>query len=88
MPRIKLSDRAIERLRPDGKQILYWDTAMPGFGVLVSSTTRSFVCKAGGIRKALGRVGVMTLEEAREAARAMLRDLNAGLIRAKRKPRD
>jgi len=79
MPRLKLSDRAIERLPADGRQTLYWDTAMPGFGVLVSSTTRSFVCKAGGIRKALGRVGVMTLDEAREAARAMLRDLTAGI---------
>src|SRR4051812_26905781 len=88
MPRLKLTDRAIARLKPDpdGRQVLFWDQSQSGFGVLVSGSTRTFVCKAKGIRKALGRVGVMTLEEAREAARDMLRDLGAGIDPRQEKP--
>ena len=37
MPKLKLTARAIERLPapdPSGKQTLYWDTELRGFGVL------------------------------------------------------
>ena len=44
MPRLKLTTRAIDRLRaptPDGKQQLHWDTELRGFGVLLSGTSNS-----------------------------------------------
>ena len=41
--KIKLTKRAIERLAPDpsGKQKLYWDAEIKGFGVLVSGATNA-----------------------------------------------
>jgi len=42
MPTLKLTKRAIEKLPspdPSGKQTLYWDEDLKGFGVLVSGTT-------------------------------------------------
>ena len=44
MPKLKLTKRAIERLpapHPSGRQVLYWDTELRGFGVLVSGTTNA-----------------------------------------------
>lgn len=77
MPRLKLNDRAIERLHPDpdGKQCLYWDTTMVGFGVLVSGIgdAKTYVVKTHGVRRKVGRVGVMTLAEARAAAQELMR---------------
>ena len=46
--KIKLTKRVIEGLQapdPSGKQVLYWDTGLPGFGLLVSgrTDTRAYV---------------------------------------------
>ena len=39
MPKIKLTAKAVERLRadPSGRPTLYWDVTLRGFGVLVPS---------------------------------------------------
>ena len=42
MPQLKLTEKAIAKLKapdPSGKQVLYWDTDLRGFGVRVSGTT-------------------------------------------------
>ena len=36
--RLKLTDLVIRKLTPTDKQITYWDTAFPGFGVRVLRT--------------------------------------------------
>ena len=51
MPRIKLTEKAIDKLKaptPGGRQVLYWDTELRGFGVLCSgkSTQRPTSCSA------------------------------------------
>ena len=50
MPRMKLTERAVARLRapdPSGKQVLWWDAELRGFGVLASGTTtaKSYVAQ-------------------------------------------
>jgi integrase len=97
MPRIRLNARAIERLRapaPSGKQTLYWDTTLRGFGVLVSGTTngKSFIVQRdlpGGKtrRVTVGPTNVLSLDAARKRAEAVLADLYKG-IDPKAKARD
>ena len=48
MPRMKLTGRSIARLAapaPSGKQTVFWDAGLRGFGVLVSgrTTVKSFI---------------------------------------------
>ena len=78
MPVIKLNDKSIRALKapdPSGQQTFYWDENQTGFAVLVSgkTKTKSFVAKGQlngkGVLKSLGKVGVMTQDEARQAAR-------------------
>jgi DNA invertase Pin-like site-specific DNA recombinase len=78
MAQLKLTKKSVEGLKapaPSGQQCLFWDTTMPGFGVLVSGTTatKTFVVRGTvggrGIRKAIERVGLITLDDARLRAR-------------------
>jgi integrase len=88
MPRLKLTDAAVSRLKPPAKgQKDHWDTLTPGFGVRIShGGTRTWMVQArvlkGGhwkqTRITLGRYPVMTLGEAREAAREAQKEVEAG----------
>lgn len=90
MPTIDLSKRVIDRLPapdPSGRQVLYWDKGQRGFGVLVSGTTatKTFIVqrKLRGTQNArritIDRTDVITLDQARERAIALLAALGAGL---------
>lgn len=81
MPTVKLTEKSIARLRPDpsGKQALYWDSELKGFGVLCSGTTaaKSYVVQHAlqdGRRRrvTLGPVNIMRLEEAVTLAKKTL----------------
>jgi integrase len=81
MPILRLTEKAVARLKapdPSGRQVLHWDTALTGFGVLCSGTSgvKTFVVKGtvGGrhVRRTLGRVSVLTAGEARLRARETL----------------
>jgi integrase len=88
MSRIKLTGKAIAKLPapdPSGNQKLHWDTELTGFAVLCSgvSTFKSFVVQRDLPGKKTRRVkiapvNVLTIEQARERARAVLADLYAG----------
>ncbi|MFC1660871.1 tyrosine-type recombinase/integrase [Gemmatimonadota bacterium] len=76
----KLTERRIERLRYDqdgpSRQI-HWDEVVPGFGVRVYPSGRqSYVLHYGEASKrrllTLGKVGVITLSQARDQARELL----------------
>ena len=79
MPRQKLTVRAIDRLAapdPSGKQTLYWDTELRGFGVLVSGTTgsKSYIVQRDlpdgrSRRVTIAPVNVLGLDDARERAK-------------------
>lgn len=81
MPR--LSKRAVDAIHPDpaGAEVFVWDEgdgALKGFGVRMMPTGRAsylvqYRTRQGRTRRlALGRVGVLTPEEARRLARAIL----------------
>ena len=85
MPKIKINRSTVEKLpRPDGeKPIYFFDTILPGFAVRVSPKgVKAFVVqgRARGRmhRRNLGRFPVVSPEEARERARAMLSKMAAG----------
>ena len=78
MSRVKFTEKSVAKLRapaPSGRQQLHWDLGLPGFGLLVSgvSDARTWIVKAAGKRRKIGRADVMNLEQARaEARKAML----------------
>jgi integrase len=90
MPTAKLTRRSIENLpapHPSGRQTIFWDQGLRGFGVLVSGTTtaKTFIVqrKIRGAHRArritLDRVNVIDLEAARTRAIAVLAELGAGV---------
>ena len=88
MPRIKLTERSIARLAAptaSGKQVVFWDLDLRGFGVLVSgrTTVKSFIAQRdlqGGRtrRVTIAHVNELPLAEAKERARKLLVDMRAG----------
>ena len=88
MPKKKLTDAAVSRLKPPATgQIDYWDALTPGFGVRIShGGTRTWLVQARVLKNGawkqtritLGRYPTMTLAEAREAARETQKDAHAG----------
>jgi len=80
----KLTKRFVDALKPVERDTLYRDTDLKGFGLRVKpSGVRTWVCvyrnAAGRTRKlALGKVGVVTPEEARQRAREALGEVSKG----------
>lgn len=73
----KLTKRLVESLSPEVKDYFVWDSAVVGFGVRVAPTgTRTYQVQyrhgARTRRNALGRHGVLSVDEARAKAREML----------------
>ena len=64
MPRIALSDLKIRALKSD-KQQDFWDSKTPGFGIRVSTRSKTFIANRGGTRKTLGHYPAISLQEAR-----------------------
>jgi Arm DNA-binding domain len=76
MPRIKLTKNAIDALSATKSDVVYWDSASPGFGVKVTPRGRKVfivLYRTGGagskLRKyTIGPYGRVTLHQARVAA--------------------
>ena len=76
MPRIKLTKSAIDALPTPDSDLVYWDAALPGFGVKVTPIGRKVfivLYRTGGagsrLRKyTIGPYGHVTLHQARIAA--------------------
>jgi hypothetical protein len=76
MPRLKLTKSAIDALPIPSKEIVYWDSGCPGFGVKITSRGRKVfivLYRAGGagsrLRKyTIGPYGRVTLHQARVTA--------------------
>jgi integrase len=88
MPRKKLNEKTIAGLKapdPSGRQTMYWDTELRGFGVRVSGTTndKGFVVQKainGNTRRVtIGACNVLSLAEARERAQQHLGDFARGV---------
>ena len=88
MPRIHLTEKAVARLRaphPSGRQVLFWDEELKGFGVLCSgaTTAKSYVVQReinGKTRRVtVGPCNVLSLQEARKKAEAVLGQFLSGI---------
>jgi hypothetical protein len=85
MPRLKLTKSAIDALATPAKDVVYWDSGCPGFGVKVTPKGRKvFVLyRTGGagsrLRKyTIGPYGRVTLHQARTAALKIFAALTEG----------
>jgi len=80
----KITKRVIDSLGPEAARYTVWDTQLKGFGVRVAATdTKTYVVRyrtIGGADRLvqIARHGVVTAEEARERAAAVLADVAAG----------
>ena len=80
----KITKRFIDQLKPTDRDVALWDSELSRFGVRVKPTgAMAYVIQyrnsGGRTRKlALGRVGVLTPEEARQAARKALAGVSGG----------
>lgn len=88
MANVRLTRRVVSDLKaPDagGKQVIHWDGELTGFGVLVSGKTKakSYVVqhrlKDGRTRRVtVGPTNALSLEDARERAKAVIADIYSG----------
>jgi integrase len=86
MPKLNLNKTAVDRLSAKQIDIVYWDKALPGFGVRVKpSGAKSYVVQyrnrvsGRSRRKTIGRHGpLLSLHEARAIARGYLSDVIRG----------
>jgi len=84
MPKMKLTKRVVEAVEPEKRDVIVWDTDLPGFGLKVTPAgKRVYFCyyrtRAGQQRRpTIGQHGVLTAEEARGIAKAMLAEVTQG----------
>jgi integrase len=83
MPTLNLTARGLKALAPQNNRLDYWDESLPGFGVRVTPDGRKTFCvmyrHAGRKRRhTLGTHPPLSLADARDLARAALRDVALG----------
>jgi integrase len=79
MPKLKLTDIGIEKLKHSPKQITYWDMLLPAFGIRVGAISKTFiVIDSEGRRTKLGRYPYLSLADARAQARQLISQIHAG----------
>jgi integrase len=88
VPQVKLNERLIAKLKSParGKQTIFWDRALPAFGVQCSAKTGApvtYVCQGriDGrlVRRKISRLDLMTLAEARAEAKKVLVGFGAAI---------
>ena len=85
--RVNLTDITIRNLKaPEKGQRTYLDKNLPGFGVRISQGgTKTYTLMHGPNREltTIGRVGIITLAQARERGRDILAEEHLGIRRTK-----
>ena len=80
---LKLTKRIVERLKAEGKDAIFWDSAVAGFGVRVHTTGRKLYIvqsrgPAGLKRVTLGRVGNEPVDKHRREAAVVIDRIKRG----------
>ena len=80
---LRLTKRIVERLKADGKDAIFWDRDLSGFGVRVHTTGRKLYIvqsrgPAGLKRVTLGRVEGETVDERRREAAVVIDRIKRG----------
>ena len=80
---LKLTKRTVDALKADGKDALFWDRELAGFGVRVHATGRkTYVVQSRGPggpkRVTLGRHGKLAVDEARKQAALIIDRIKCG----------
>ena len=80
---LKLTKRTVDALEVDGKDAIFWDRELAGFGVRVHATGRkTYVVQSRGPsgpkRVTLGRHGELSCEEARKQAACLIDRIKRG----------
>ncbi len=83
MPKLNFTKVAIDAIKPVSLRIIYWDTALTGFGLRVSPHGRKTYVAQYRVngrehRVKIGEHGVLTLDEARREARVILANASRG----------
>ena len=81
--KLTITKRTVDALKPEGKDVTFWDRDLPGFGVRVyASGSRFYVVQSrgpAGIRRvSLGRHGDITADQARKKAAAAIARIRKG----------
>ena len=91
MPKATLTDRSIRRKPPASGTLELWDTIIPGLALRIHAGGKRSYCvttrlagTGGQIRRTVGTTNTLKLSEAREAARAVIRDAARGMDTASR----
>ena len=92
MPKARITRSTIEKLEVvPGKQTIYFDTKLTGFGVKVNSSSRTYIvqCRVKGkfddngkplqIYESIGRVDIIDYEKALDRAKKILEDATLGI---------
>ena len=71
---MKLTDLSIQRIKPQERQIVYYDDALPNFGIRIGKRAKTFIVKVGKNRsiKSIGKYPAISLKDARSEAKALL----------------
>ncbi len=86
MPKLKLSKSVVDKLQAEGRDVVYWDQGLRGFGIRIKANgKKSYVVQyrnrntGRSKRKTVGQVGpLMSFAEARAAASALLGEVMRG----------
>jgi integrase len=88
MPRLRLTERAIARIeapQPSGKQVIFWDQELRGFGLLASGVTKAktyivqrTLPNGNSRRVTVAAINETSLTMAREQAAELLLDMRRG----------
>ncbi len=65
------------------RQKIYWDSKLPGFGLLVSASCKTFIVQrevnGRSRRVTIGKYGVLTPKQAEDKARKLLQEMREGV---------
>ena len=97
--RINLTKSVIDKLpyaqrnnKGTVKQQLYWDAKLPGFGLLVGLTTKTFIAQRDlsgrSKRVKIDKLGIITPDQARNQAQQLLAEMGRGINPNERKRKE